>query len=186
MSDLPQSESTNPIGLDSLGIGAALNPRVLETSGQRPAAVNDEAVQQLNAFLRGQISASETYRMAIDKLIDDQVDPSRVSELRHLQMEHVKAAEQLRRRIVELGGEPADSSGPWGAWAKFALGTAEIFGDTAALRAIKDGEVHGLKEMNDGLIHLDTESAELIRNHLIPAQQSHVAMISQLIEIVGA
>jgi bacterioferritin (cytochrome b1) len=189
MSNLPQSGSSNPIGLDALGIGTvvmALNPRAIEAGETRSDPVDDESIRQLNTFLRGEISASETYRMAIDKLIEDEIDPARVSELRQLQAEHIKAAEQIRRRIVQSGGKPVDSSGPWGAWAKFAVGTAEIFGDTATLRAIKDGEAHGLKEFNDGLVHLNTESAELIRNHLIPAQESHIEMLAQLIEIVGA
>src|SRR5688500_16233463 len=85
-----------------------------------PAPDNDHIVHQLNSFLRGEISAAETYRMAIEKASqsDDRHAPD-VSLLREIQQEHGRAAQALRDRIRELGGEASDSSGAWGTWAKF-------------------------------------------------------------------
>src|SRR6202000_288401 len=70
-----------------------------------------DSIQQLNSFLRGEISASETYRMAIDKLIGDGKSPGNVAMLRDLQRDHVRAAQIFRQRIAELGGVSNDSSG---------------------------------------------------------------------------
>ena len=147
---------------------------------------NDEIVRQLNRFLRGEISAAETYRMAIEKASqsDDRRSPD-VSLLREIQQEHGRAAQALRDRIRELGGEASDSSGAWGAWAKFTTGVANLFGDTSTLKALKEGEEHGLKDYEEGLDEIDLASAERIENQLIPAQQRHIGVLDQLIRTVG-
>jgi len=145
-----------------------------------------EAVRQLNSFLRGEISAAETYRMAIDKVADsDQSHAANLGLLREIQEEHGRAAQALRDRIRELGGEPSDSSGAWGAWAKFTQGTANLFGDASALKSLKEGEEHGLKDYQEGADDIDATSSELVVNQLIPAQQRHINLLDQLINSVG-
>src|SRR3954470_15168029 len=145
-----------------------------------------EACRQLNSFLRGEISAAETYRMAIDKASDSDKNSSNIGLLREMQEDNGRAAQATRHRIRELGGEPSDSSGAWGAWAKFTQGTANLFGDASALKALKEGEEHGLKDYQEGLDDIDMISAELVQNQLIPAQQRHINLLDQLISSVGA
>jgi len=161
----------------------------VESSDETNAETNEsgEAVRQLNSFLRGEISAAETYRMAIDKVGTTADDPrtENVGLLREIQEEHGRAAQALRDRIRELGGEPSDSSGAWGAWAKFTQGTANLFGDSSALKALKEGEEHGMKDYNEGLDDIDLTSAELVQNQLIPAQQKHINLLDQLINSAG-
>ena len=144
-----------------------------------------EAVRQLNSLLRGEISAAETYRMAIDK-VADAGDAANAGLLREIQEEHGRAAQGIRDRIRELGGEPSDSSGAWGAWAKFTQGTANLFGDAASLKSLKEGEEHGLKDFEEGIDDIDATSAELVQNQLIPAQQRHIKLLDQLINAVGS
>ncbi|HMB96046.1 MAG TPA: DUF2383 domain-containing protein, partial [Tepidisphaeraceae bacterium] len=148
---------------------------------------SDEAVDQLNSFLRGEISAAETYRMAIDKAADSEKisAAANLGLLREIQEEHGRAAQALRDRIRELGGEASDSSGPWGAWAKFTQGTANLFGDASSLKALKEGEEHGLKDYQSGSDDIDDTSAQLVENQLIPAQQRHIHLLDQLIDSVG-
>src|SRR5438309_539802 len=67
-----------------------------------------EAIRQLNSFLRGEISAAETYRMAIDKVAGSKENAANVGLLRELQEEHGRAAQAIRDRIRELGGDPSD------------------------------------------------------------------------------
>ncbi len=145
-----------------------------------------EVCRQLNSFLRGEISAAETYRMAIDKAgsSTDAHAPD-VGMLREIQQEHGRAAQSLRDRIRELGGEASDSSGAWGTWAKLTTGVANLFGDTSVFKALKEGEEHGLKDYEEGLDEIDLTSAELIENQLIPAQQRHINLLDQLIKTVG-
>jgi hypothetical protein len=148
---------------------------------------NSNSVDQLNSFLRGEISAAETYRMAIDKAADSEKTPAaaNLGLLREIQKEHGRAAQTLRNRIRELGGEASDSSGPWGSWAKFSQGAANLFGDASSLKALKEGEEHGLKDYQRGSDSIDTTSAELINSQLIPAQQRHINLLDQLISTVG-
>jgi bacterioferritin (cytochrome b1) len=142
----------------------------------------DSVITQLNSFLRGEISAAETYRMAIDKAADAKAtQAANMGLLREIQEEHGRAAQAVRDRIRELGGEPSDSSGAWGAWAGLVQGTANLFGDASSLKALKEGEQHGLKDYQEGLDDLDATSAELVQNQLIPAQQRHVNLLDQLI-----
>src|SRR5947208_17077522 len=148
-------------------------------------ADGDEACRQLNSFLRGEISAAETYRMAIDKAGDSDKNAANLGLLREIQEEHGRAAQAIRDRIRELGGEPSDSSGAWGAWAKFTQGTANLFGDASSLKALKEGEEHGLKDYEEGVDDIDASSAELVQNQLIPAQQRHISPLDTLISAVG-
>ena len=145
----------------------------------------DEAIRQLNSFLRGEISAAETYKMAIDKAAKSDDNAANMGLLRETQEEHGRAAQALRDRIRELGGEPSDSSGAWGAWAKFVQGTGNLLGDAASLKSLKGGEEHGLKDYEEGVDDLDATSAELVQNQLLPAQQRHIALLDQLINAVG-
>jgi len=158
-----------------------------QVSGNNYSGVDsDESVKQLNSFLRGEISAAETYRMALDS-VGDSADSSNANLglLRTIQEEHGRAAQAIRDRIRELGGQPADSSGAWGAWANFVQGTADLLGDTMSLKSLKEGEEHGLKDYKAGMEDVDPTTGELVQNQLIPAQQRHVNLLDQLIDSVG-
>src|SRR3954464_3234852 len=155
----------------------------LPVSAATVSGGSDGIVEQLESLLRGEISAAETYRMAIDKLSED---PSgNVGLLRQIQEDHGRAAQGIRERIREMGGQGADSSGAWGVWAKTVQATMNLFGDAASLKALKEGEEHGLKDYQEALDDVDATSAQLIQNQLIPAQQRHINLLDQLINSVG-
>ena len=143
------------------------------------------AIDQLNSLLRGEISAAETYRMAIDKISESDSASANGGLLREIQAEHGRAAQSIRDRIRELGGEAADSSGAWGVWAKTVQETMNLFGDTSSLKSLKEGEEHGLKDYEQALPQLDASSAQLVSNQYIPAQQRHINLLDQLINSVG-
>ena len=141
-------------------------------------------ITQLNSLLRGEISAAETYKQAIDKVASDHVDSAKL--LRGIQEEHGRAAQGIRERIQSLGGEAADSSGAWGIWAKTVQGTMSLFGgDAGALKALKEGEEHGLKDFQDALEAVDGPTASMIANQFIPAQQRHINLLDELISTPG-
>ena len=103
-------------------------------------------VDDLNKCLRGELSAMETYRQALDKAREDDDFATEVQHLSRILEDHRNAASQLRRAIQQLGGTPSEDSGAWGTWSKAVMGTAKLFGDTAALKALKEGEESGLKD----------------------------------------
>ena len=169
----------------NMGMNPADDFRSDDATTAGPGADGSEVCRQLNSFLRGEISAAETYRMAIDKAGSSSDNAANMGLLREIQEEHGRAAQAIRDRIRELGGEPSDSSGAWGAWAKFTQGTANLFGDASSLKSLKEGEEHGLKDYEEGVDDIDATSSELVQNQLIPAQQRHIALLDQLINSVG-
>jgi uncharacterized protein (TIGR02284 family) len=137
-----------------------------------------QGVEQLNSLLRGEISAAETYAQAIRKVGEDHV--SDATQLRAIAQEHGEHAQLLREQIRRLGGEPEDSSSAWGVYAKTIEGVAKLFGDTSALKALKEGEEHGLKDYRDALKDVDESSRQLIAEALIPAQQRHITTLDAM------
>jgi uncharacterized protein (TIGR02284 family) len=131
----------------------------------------------LDSLLRGEMSAIETYRQAIDKFAGE----PETDQLRAFQRDHRDAADELWHHIEKHGGKPSEGSGPWGAFAKAITGTAKLLGDTAALKALKEGEEHGLKDYQDALDSgkLPADCRELIQRFL-PKQRQHIEAIDRL------
>lgn len=144
----------------------------------------DQCVDQLNSLLRGEISAVETYEQAIRKVDDEHA--SDATALRGIAQEHGEAAQALRDEIRRLGAEADDSSGAWGAWAKTVEGTAKLFGDAAALKALKEGEEHGLEDYREALDDVDEPARALISTRLIPNQVRHIAVLDGMIAKIAA
>jgi hypothetical protein len=136
-------------------------------------------IDQLNSFLRGELSAVETYRMALDKL--DAGSPARI-EVQSCLQSHQERVNALREAIIAAGGEPSEGSGPWGVFAKAVEGTAKAFGDKAAIAALEEGEDHGLKDYRDELDDddLDVQTRSFVAGQLLPAQQQTHDRISAL------
>jgi uncharacterized protein (TIGR02284 family) len=134
----------------------------------------------LNRLVRGELSAIETYQQALDKMRD----APEATELQAIETDHRKAVRTLRDQVLQRGGTPDHDSGAWGTWAKFVEGTARIFGNTAALEALRQGEQHGIKEYERAMEtdELDAESFKLIRNRLLPQAQSHISVLDRLID----
>ncbi len=142
-----------------------------------------ETNNKLNELLRGERSAVETYQQVFDKVGDD----PRADELRAVAAEHRHAVQMLAERVVAGGGEPAKDSGAWGTWNKTIMGTAKIFGDKASLSALRSNEERGKKIYQDILQEkqIDPVCRDLIQNHLIPNQISHIHTLDRLIETLN-
>jgi len=135
-------------------------------------------VEQLNSFLRGEISAVETYQMALGRL--DEISTARDEVLVCLKS-HQDRVMMLTDAIIALGGEPAKSSGPWGVFAKVVEGTAKVLGDKATIAALEEGEDHGMKEYRvDHLKDLEPPTRDLVVDKLLPMQKKTHATMSAL------
>lgn len=140
-------------------------------------ARNTDTVDSLNSLLRGEISACETYRMAIEKIGDDASLRTTLSECLS---SHESRVQLLRERIVQLGGTAAEGSGPWGAFAKLVEGGAKLFGDKSAIAALEEGEDHGLKDYREELKKLDGTARGFVESQLFPAQERTHRTLSSL------
>jgi hypothetical protein len=139
------------------------------------------SVEQLNSFLRGEISAVETYQMALEKI--DEISTVRDELLVNLKS-HQDRVMMLQDAIRACGGEPATGSGPWGTFAKAVEGGAKILGEKATIAALEEGEDHGLKDYKADLGDLDFESLRLVRENLLPQQQTTHDRLSALMKRV--
>jgi hypothetical protein len=135
------------------------------------------SADELNKLMRGELSAVETYQMAINKL---DKNSSVSAELEACMMSHQNRVMMLREQVTAAGGVPARGSGPWGTFAKTVEGTAKIFGDKATIAALEEGEDHGLadykRELED--IDLDPQARAIVANQLLPAQQQTHSRLS--------
>jgi bacterioferritin (cytochrome b1) len=69
-----------------------------------------QTIAQLNSFLRGELSAVESYKLALDHLEQSEFRATLVQCSRS----HQERARLLTEAILGRGGEPAQSSGAWG------------------------------------------------------------------------
>jgi demethoxyubiquinone hydroxylase (CLK1/Coq7/Cat5 family) len=130
-------------------------------------------VDQLNAFLRGELSASETYRLALSKL---EKSPHR-AVLEQCIRSHDERARVLTNEVQRLGGTPANDSGAWGTFAKLVEAGAQIFGEKTAIAALEEGEDYGKKDYERDLSALDQQTRSLIEVQVKPEQlRTHQAM----------
>jgi hypothetical protein len=139
------------------------------------------AANKLNSLLRGEISAIETYHQAIEKIGEN----NHLAEIRRLHDDHIEAANILRKHIHGHGGDPAKGSGAWGAFAKAVAGTAKLFGNAAALKALKEGEEQGIFEYENALKddELPADCKSLIETKLLPQTKAHIPVLDHLLTV---
>jgi uncharacterized protein (TIGR02284 family) len=135
-----------------------------------------ESVQTLNSFLRGEISAVETYKKALDHVKEARLR----AELEELERDHETRVAALRERIERLGGQPDEGSGVWGTFAEVVQAGADTLGDKAAIQALEQGEDHGLADYKRDVDHLHGEARRFARMELLPAQQRTHDRLSKL------
>jgi demethoxyubiquinone hydroxylase (CLK1/Coq7/Cat5 family) len=137
----------------------------------------ESTIERLNSFLRGEISAVETYQMALGKI--DHISTVRDELLVNLKS-HEDRIMMLQDAIRELDGEPALTSGPWGALAKTVEKSATVLGEKAAVAALEEGEDHGLADYQQDLDELGDRERQLVTDRLLPAQQRTHDRLSDL------
>lgn len=136
----------------------------------------NDTVDTLNSFLRGEISAVETYRQAIEKLRDK----PEASTLNDCMRSHEQRVSMLETEIRVRGGKPAQGSGPWGTFAKLMEGGAKLFGAKAAIAALEEGEDHGRDDYKRDVKKLEPDARAFIEGQILPEQLRTHQMMSSL------
>lgn len=138
---------------------------------------NANAIECLNGLLRGEISAVETYNQARERITLPGVAPM----LEDGQLSHHRRVQKLVKFIKNIGGEPSDDAGPWGAFANFLESSAGVFGDKASIDMLEQGEDHGLKVYRDELENCkDPAAHSFIKDELLPAQEETHSVMANL------
>ena len=124
-------------------------------------------VAQLNAFLRDETAAVDTYSHAIERVRDSVAR----SQLIQCQRSHATRIEALQRRIQRFGGTPSTGSAVWGAISRLLDGGAGLFGVRAAVVALQEGEERVLRNYQLNVMRLDADSRSFVEKELLPSQQ---------------
>ena len=134
-------------------------------------------MKKLDELIRGEKSAIES----IDTVLNKIEDRTERSELSAIGEDHVRAADTLQRYGSFDSNEKAQSSGAWGSFAQAFAGGASLFGDKAALQALKVGEQHGINDYREALESdgITPELKNIIQTELLPNQERHLNTINQ-------
>jgi Domain of unknown function (DUF2383) len=124
-------------------------------------------IHQLNSFLRGELSAAETYRLALARLQQSEFRPTLVQCSRS----HEERARLLTEAILGRGGEPADSSGAWGSLVRMIERSAVAVSESAAIAALEEGEDHGRDDYLRDIDNLEPSARQLVEFAILPEQR---------------
>jgi hypothetical protein len=124
-------------------------------------------ISQLNSFLRGELSAAETYRLALDRLEQSEHRPTLVQCSRS----HEERARLLTEAILGRGGEPAESSGAWGSLVRMLERSAAAISESAAVAVLEEGEDHGRDDYLRDLDNLEPTARQLVEFAILPEQR---------------
>lgn len=113
-------------------------------------------VDDLNACLRGELGAVDTYRQALERVRGDHANDPKFQQLEKVLHDHEQAATQLQTLIRQKGGTPDADSGAWGSLADTLMGIPKFLGDRTALKALKEGEESGIKGYRSLIDGIDT------------------------------
>jgi uncharacterized protein (TIGR02284 family) len=141
----------------------------------------------LNKLLKDELSATETYQQALNKL-KEEVELAASQSLMPIYEAHKEAVSSLQSLIQRLGGTPCEDSGTWGAWAKIVQGGANMLGKKTALMALQSGEKSGVDDYKKTLqdTELPSDIRALIETQLLPAQQAHLRILDRLLDTATA
>jgi Bacterioferritin (cytochrome b1) len=136
---------------------------------------NTTAINELNAFLKGEYMAIDIYEDYIRTV--DSTNTQNI--LQSIQSDHKNHAKQISDRIKNLGGVPSKSVGFTGKIAENINSLKHInkSDDNSILREAYSGEDKGIK-MAEEIVKgdLDTESASMI-NIILETDKQHLNLL---------
>jgi len=133
-------------------------------------------LDNMNALLKGELSAVESYGKALER-----VQKPKVAELlTQARDSHAERVDKLRSAIVKSGGDPIESPGMWGDFAKMVTSTAATMGDSAIVAALEEGEDLGSNEYEWKILNIHGDNRKLVRDELWPKQQATHKLMSTL------
>lgn len=136
-----------------------------------------ETIEVCKSLLNGELSAIESYDLALEKFDREVEQPV----LRAVRENHQANAERLREQLAELGAKPS-SEPETGPFAQAVAETTSILGRFPTLTALEEGEEHGIDEYEKALQNRDvSEDIKIaIRQELLPPLASHIAELDHL------
>jgi hypothetical protein len=133
------------------------------------------AADALNALLRAELAAVETYTLALKKFDDEEA----IAELQKIRDEHSRAVRQLRDQVIGSGGQPAE----FAAGGTFDTSDGKVIGPVTALTTLRYGEETEIGEYEAALENdeVRADCQRMIRTDLLPACRRHVEELNRLL-----
>ncbi len=139
----------------------------MNTNPSRETETRDASVAKLQECLHSELSAAETYELALKSITHVGLHRT----LQEILVSHSRRTALLRDKITGLGAEASTDTGVWGAFAKaFQIG-ADLLGDRLAIAALEEGEDRGLELYSKDLAECDLKTRKLIDTDLLPEQR---------------
>lgn len=147
------------------------------------AVANDSStIELLNALLRSELAAAESYRRGIEQLDSTLYHGT----LLHCRSSHEDRADLLRHEILARGGTPAEAYSPWPTVSRFGEFETILFGDSVAISALSQGENDGQDDYRAVLDQLDPQTRQLVESAIIPEQQRVCSTVCDLQRQIAA
>lgn len=128
---------------------------------------------QIDDLIRGELAAMKTY----DTVIKD-LKGAEKTQMESIRRDHEKNVDRLSKYV---SGKPellddTESSGVWGTFSTAWTKGAKLFGNETALKALQQGEEHGVNEYMEALDDdsIPKELKSQIREDMIPKQRAHI------------
>jgi|ERR1700722_9491572 len=138
--------------------------------------MSNEFIEEYNVFLAGEISAVETYELALKSVVQEDIKQA----LTKCQSCHAKRVDKLTACVVDLGGKPDTSSGVWGPFAELCQKGASS--ETEAIALLEQSEAERLVQYEAQQKILVAPVLDVLTNDLLPAQHETHLMMSSLLK----
>jgi Domain of unknown function (DUF2383) len=152
----------------------------METINVEVAPYWDESMVRLKECLRGELSAVETYDLALTSTHDNDL----TEILLALRNSHDRRVTLLRSELKASGYDPPENSGGWGVIAKTVQAGADLLGDRWAIAALVEGEDRGVKLYSENLDDCVPVVRDFIERHLLPEQRRTCNMCRSIRRLV--
>jgi hypothetical protein len=137
--------------------------------------MTNEFIEELNMLLAGEISAVETYEIAMKAAQHEDAKAALIT----CQNSHSERVDRLTDCVMDLGGTPATSAGVWGPLAAFSQERQATELDTIA--HLEQSEAERLVQYEAQQHNVVSPVWDILTKVLLPAQhETHLTMSSLL------
>lgn len=148
----------------------------MATANTFPLTPRGSDIEQLKSFCRGELAAVDTYKQALAS----GPFPSLADVLSRCLASHERRVVMLEDKIVELGGQIPQSSGPWGAFAMAVSRAANAISEKAMVTVLEEGEDLGMRDYRTDVNKLEAPTREFVEDRVVPEQIDSHQMMSTL------
>lgn len=161
--------------LGSLLVALSMNSFAANTKTKAENKMNSMAPTQMDDLIRGEMAAVKSY----NQVLEDVKDKNERAKLEKIKLDHENAVSKLKGFASGDVKEDTEGAGAWGAFASAWTGGAKLMGNETALKALSQGEEHGVKEYKEALEddNVRPELKQMIRTQFLPKQEEHLKTI---------